>query len=187
MRQLRAATAAGDARGLVGLTFDDGYAGFPEYVLPVLSDHGFSATVFALAGRFGGWNDWDQGPERALLTAEQLADVSAAGVEIGSHGLSHLRLVDRSPEELKAEIIDSRSILREVTGSPIDGFCYPYGSFDNAARQAVRDAGYDYACAVSPVERDDRFLVSRAFVGDRDGPVRLAAKLAVHRLAQGRR
>jgi putative peptidoglycan lipid II flippase len=187
MRQLREATGTGEARGMVGLTFDDGYAGFPEHVSPVLEDHGFSATVFALAGRIGGSNDWDAGPERALLTAGQLADLSSVGIEIGSHGMTHMRLVGRSPEELRTEIAGSRSILQEVTGTAVEGFCYPYGGFDDGARTAVREAGYEYACAVSPVERDERYLISRAFVGERDGPLRLRAKLIVHRLAQGRR
>ena len=36
VRDLLAARAAGDAAGLVGLTFDDGYADFARHALPVL-------------------------------------------------------------------------------------------------------------------------------------------------------
>lgn len=187
MRELRRAQATGDASGMVGLTFDDGYAGFPEHVLPILADLGFSATVFAIAGRLGGSNEWDEGPSRALLTADQLGQLSAAGIEIGSHGMTHVRLAGLPRERLAAEVGESRSILGELTGTATEGFCYPYGSFDDASREAVRAAGYGYACAVSPVEYDDRYLVPRAFIGERDGPLRLRAKLTAHRLAQQRR
>ena len=50
---------AGRRQGLVGLTFDDGYADFPEQVLPVLQLHGFTATAYVIAGRLGGHNTWD--------------------------------------------------------------------------------------------------------------------------------
>ena len=52
--ELLAARAAGAGKGQVGLTFDDGYADFAEYALPVLRRHGFTATVFVIAGRLGG-------------------------------------------------------------------------------------------------------------------------------------
>lgn len=187
MRELRRAQATGDASTLAGLTFDDGYAGFTEHVWPILAYFGFSATVFAVAGRLGAANEWDEGPARALLAAEQLRELSAGGIEIGSHGMNHARLAGLPRDQLSAEVRDSRSILAELTGSAIDGFCYPYGSFDDASREAVREAGYDYACAVSPVEYDDRYLVSRAFIGEHDGPIRLSAKLTAHRLAQQQR
>ncbi len=52
--ELLAARAAGAGKGLVGLTFDDGYADFAEYALPVLQRHGFTATVFVIAGGWAG-------------------------------------------------------------------------------------------------------------------------------------
>src|ERR1700754_5002866 len=79
--------------GLVGLTFDDGYEDFVDYVLPVLQRHGFSATAFVIAGRIGGVNAWDRlGPRKQLMTASQVRTAAAAGIEIGSHGLRHVSL-----------------------------------------------------------------------------------------------
>jgi peptidoglycan/xylan/chitin deacetylase (PgdA/CDA1 family) len=153
-----------------------------EHVVPVLSDHGFSATVFAVAGRIGGINDWDDGPQRALLGARELIALAAGRMEVGSHGLSHTAMAGMPPEQLLRETVESRSVLKELVGASIDGFCYPYGSFDEAALVAVREAGYEYACAVSPGKWDSRYLIPRAYIGERDGAVRLSAKLVVHRL-----
>jgi peptidoglycan/xylan/chitin deacetylase (PgdA/CDA1 family) len=186
VRDLRAALREGRT-GLVGLTFDDGYAGFPEYALPVLDELGFSATIFAVAGRLGGSNDWDAGPSRPLLTAADLGNLAAEGIEVGSHGLSHLRLTALSDEELTREIVESREILREHTHSSVAGFCYPYGAFDKRSLAAVEGAGYEYACAYAPRQEDDRLLMPRVFVGEPDGGARLWVKYALFRLGVRRR
>lgn len=182
IRDLRERARVGRASGLIGLTFDDGYAGLVEHVYPVLHDYDFTATVFAVAGRLGGTNDWDWGPQRTLLGAEELTALATERFEIGSHGISHTAMAGLSSSQLLRETAESRSILRERTGAAIDGFCYPYGSADVAAVRAVREAGYGYACAVSPQKHDGRFLIPRAFIGESDGPLRLRAKLAVHRM-----
>src|SRR4028118_458385 len=59
MKELRRATNTGGARGLVGLTFDDGYEDFLSSALPTLERLGFSATVFFVAGMLGGQNTWE--------------------------------------------------------------------------------------------------------------------------------
>ena len=65
MRELLAAADRGDAARLVGLTFDDGYADFANNAMPVLRRYGFGATVYVLAGKLGGRNDWDvRGPRK---------------------------------------------------------------------------------------------------------------------------
>ncbi|MEU3567852.1 polysaccharide deacetylase family protein [Kitasatospora sp. NPDC036755] len=168
----------GRAAGLVGLSFDDGYRDFVEEAMPALAEHGFTATVYVVADRLGGYNDWDrQGPRKPLMTARQVREAAAAGVEIGSHGLTHRRLAGVGARDLAAQVADSRRLLEDVTGSPVDGFCYPYGSFDDAAVEAVAEAGYDYGCAVSPGAHSGVFALPRCYVGDRDGPLHLTAKL----------
>ncbi len=62
---LLAARARGEDRGLVGLTFDDGYADFVTHALPCLRRHGCGATLFVLPGRLGADNAWDPlGPRK---------------------------------------------------------------------------------------------------------------------------
>lgn len=181
MRELRRAAAAGRAGQLVALTFDDGYADFLEHAMPVLARHGMTATVFVVADKTPGTNDWDADhPQVPLLSREQVRAVAAGGHEIGSHSHKHVSLANRDAEFLRNEMAGSRAALQELLDEPVEGFCFPYGSFDDAAVDAVRDAGYSYACVTDDYSRPDALRQPRFFVGNRDGVLRLAAKLAYH-------
>ncbi|MFF7452489.1 MULTISPECIES: polysaccharide deacetylase family protein [unclassified Streptomyces] len=168
---------------LVGLTFDDGYADFLEHALPVLQRHGFGATLFVLPGRLGGDNAWDPlGPRKPLLTADGIRRAAEAGVEIGSHGLTHVDLTRADDLRLKSETVESRAALQELTGAAIGGFCYPYGTVDQRAVDAVRDAGYTYACAIDPGPLTGPLALPRVHIGQNDTAVRLFLKHRLHRL-----
>ncbi|MET8606990.1 polysaccharide deacetylase family protein [Streptomyces rubiginosohelvolus] len=178
-------TGASERRGLVGLTFDDGYADFLHEALPVLRKHGFRATVYVLPGRPGGVNEWDPlGPRKPLLTHEGVRRVAAAGMEVGSHGLYHRDLTGLSDEELRRETRDSRELIGDLTGSLPEGFCYPYGILDRRVTQAARSAGYGHACALSPGPLLSRFALPRTHISQADRGVRLWAKDLRHGLRQ---
>ncbi|MFE6777643.1 polysaccharide deacetylase family protein [Streptomyces sp. NPDC057702] len=181
--ELLRAHAAGQGAGLVGLTFDDGYADFVEHALPALREHGCTATVFALPGRVGQDNSWDPlGPRKPLLTESGLRAVAEAGMEIGSHGLVHQRLPGADAATLRRETAHSRTALQRVTGHHVSGFCYPYGAVDERSVEAVRAAGYAYACAIDPGPLTGPYALPRVHVGQGDGAWRLAAKRLLHPL-----
>jgi len=176
------AMRAGRHRGLVGITFDDGYASLPESALPLLRRAGFGATAFIVTGRLGGSNVWDEGPSFPLLSADGVRELAAAGIEIGSHTATHPHLAGASPGQLAAEISQSRLDLGQLLGQEIRGFAYPYGSMDEAARRAVSDAGYDYACAVeASLAEIGMTALPRFYVGQADDARRMAAKWLLYR------
>jgi peptidoglycan/xylan/chitin deacetylase (PgdA/CDA1 family) len=176
------AIRAGHSRGLVGITFDDGYVSVLEAALPELSRRGFTASVFVIAGRLGGTNEWDKGPSWPLLSAGQVGELAAAGMEIGSHSMTHVRLAGLEAGQLEAEVRGSRASLGELMGTPVRGFAYPYGSMDAAARRAVHDAGYDYACAVqAPLADLGLMALPRVYAGQQDGAARMTLKRFLYR------
>ncbi|WIM92884.1 polysaccharide deacetylase family protein [Actinoplanes oblitus] len=186
VRDLLRARRAGRGAGLVGLTFDDGYADFATQALPALCRHGFTATVFVVAGSLGGRNAWDEpGPRKELLTAGQVREIAAAGMEIGSHNLCHVHLPRLDPAQLNEQVRRSRQILAALTGEPVIGFCYPYGDAGPRETAAVAAAGYEYACAAGRDLPTGSFTLPRTFVGDHDTSPRLYAKLIRHRLTTG--
>ncbi|MFF0017542.1 polysaccharide deacetylase family protein [Streptomyces sp. NPDC005374] len=175
--------AAPSRTGLVGLTFDDGYADFLDHALPVLTRHDCGATLFVLPGRLGGDNAWDPlGPRKPLLTADGIRKAAAAGIEIGSHGLTHVDLTKAQDIPLHSEVADSRKLLEELTDSPVTGFCYPYGTLDQRVVDTVREAGYTYACAIDPGEINSPLALPRVHIGQNDTAVRLFLKYRLHRL-----
>lgn len=181
--ELLDAVATGRARGLVGLTFDDGYASVLDHVLPALRRYGFGGTVFVVTDRLGGSNDWDTGPVWPLLDAAGVRQLAAVGIEVGSHTATHVPLADLDPDRLRGELHSSQDRLADLLGAPPQGFAYPYGSVDRAARQAVRDAGYRYACAVTvPRTALSPWTLPRSYAGARDGAVRLTAKRALYQV-----
>ncbi|MDT0403773.1 polysaccharide deacetylase family protein [Streptomyces edwardsiae] len=180
---LLAARARGEGRDLVGLTFDDGYTDFLTGALPLLRRFRCGATLFVLPGRLGGENAWDPlGPRKPLLTAAGIRSAAAEGVEIGSHGLTHTDLTGADDATLTAEVTESRARIEELTGTPAEGFCYPYGTVDARAVEAVRKAGYAYACAIDPGPLTGPHALPRAHVGQNDTAWRLHLKLRLHRL-----
>jgi peptidoglycan/xylan/chitin deacetylase (PgdA/CDA1 family) len=187
LSELVRAQERGESRGLVGLTFDDGYTDFLEHAVPVLERHGMTGTVYVVAGRLAGDNDWDDGPRLDLMDADQVRAVAAAGHEVGSHTLTHTRLAGADATTLGAEVGRSRQVLQEVLQAEVTGFCYPYGSYDDAAAQAVRVAGYDHACVTGDYDPGDRFTLPRCYVGPGDTEAHLVARLVRHSVRLRRR
>jgi peptidoglycan/xylan/chitin deacetylase (PgdA/CDA1 family) len=185
MRELHKAMSTGDTKGLVGLTFDDGYEDFLQSAVPVMERLGFSATVFVVANMLGGQSSWksvyEPIPGLKVLEAEELREISARGMEVGSHSMTHVLLCDLDPELLEREVNDSRRVLSEALGETVIGFSYPYGGLDNAVVQAVQRE-YAYACSVKQQVERSAYDLPRIPVSEQDYLLRFKAKLKVYRL-----
>lgn len=136
----------------VVLTFDDAYADFYSAALPVLRQHGFRASLYvptAFVGATTRFNVSLGEENRTVLSWQALRDIAAEGVEVAAHSHTHPQL-DRVPADVIAdEVRRCRALLEDKLGSAVDGFAYPFGYWNRAARAAVAAAGYRYAFAVS--------------------------------------
>ena len=122
----------------VGLTFDDGNSSDYYLVLPALQKNFARATFFVV-------NRWLNLP--GFLTSEQVRELHRAGMQIGSHSVSHPDFRKLSTTEQCRELDESRKTLEDLTGSAISAFAFPYGFKNKAAIDAVMAAGYKYCCA----------------------------------------
>jgi len=176
----------------VHVTFDDGFTGVLQNAAPVLAARAIPATMFAVAGRLGGRNDWQTGrgfPERPLMSAAQLCELETMGFTIGSHTLSHARLTELPPGQVGAELVQSRKALEDALGKPVRHFAYPYGLQNDTVRGAVVEAGYETACAtVSGFNRrgEDPFRLRRIDVFGTDHLWQFRQKLRFGRNESGR-
>ena len=185
MRELRKAMSTGGTKGLVGLTFDDGYEDFLHSAVPVMERLGFSATVFVVANVLGEQSSWksvyEPIPRLKVLEAEELREISARGMEVGSHTMTHVMLCGLDSELLEREVNDSGRVLSEALGETVKGFSYPYGILDNAVVQAVKRE-YAYACSVKVQAERSAYTLPRIPVSEKDHLLRFKAKLKVYRL-----
>ncbi len=81
---------------------------------------------------------------RLPLTWEMLAEMSRAGVTVGSHTRSHPVLTLENAETVLEQVAGSRRALEQALGGPVRHFCYPDGHFNRAVVRAVAGAGYRF-------------------------------------------
>jgi peptidoglycan/xylan/chitin deacetylase (PgdA/CDA1 family) len=81
--------------------------------------------------------------DRPQLDAQQLLDLSAMGMEIGSHGLTHSVLTRSS--NVSGEMTESKDRLEQLLGKEVTSFCYPFGKFNDHTAQIARETGYQLA------------------------------------------
>lgn len=86
------------------------------------------------------------------------------GFSIANHTLTHPHLAQLPIGRARQEISEGRARLQDLFGQPVHGFVYPFGTYDDQVRQAVRDAGHLYArttrVAASGVDRQDAMAVA---------------------------
>lgn len=79
------------------------------------------------------------------MTWAQVREMSAAGIEFGSHTLSHPILTQLGDEDLRRELHESRAIIRRETGQSVDVIAYPIGkrfAFDERVMKSSSECGY---------------------------------------------
>jgi peptidoglycan/xylan/chitin deacetylase (PgdA/CDA1 family) len=135
-------------RGLVALTFDDGFVQLHDFVFPVLAEHDVPATVFLVAATLteeGQTVDWvDTPPDWQLdtLDLDQVREARRAGVEFGSHSWSHRTLTELEPDECREDLARSRALLSDLLHAEVPYLAYPRGRHDAGVRRAAADAGF---------------------------------------------
>ncbi|HYV67084.1 MAG TPA: polysaccharide deacetylase family protein [Myxococcales bacterium] len=145
----------------VVLTFDDGYLDAASAVLPRLEARGQKGTFFIVSG-FCGRDESTrvvQGRRQYMIWPEVRA-LDAAGMEIGSHSITHRKLTELNRAELHAEVEQSRSTLQLYATRPVDFFAYPFNEQARWVRRVVEKAGYRGAVAGAH-GNSDRFTLQR--------------------------
>ena len=152
----------------VAITFDDGMQSVVDEAAPLLLERDMRATIYCVAGMLGRDNSFPYEPDhvqrRPLASAASLAELAAAGFEIGCHGMEHLPLRGASAPELRREIVDAKDALEQQVGAAVSSFAYPYGALPGAPGLALIQSTYATACSTRPAHArvgDDRFTLPR--------------------------
>lgn len=154
------------ARG-VAITIDDA---IEDCVAPLLSHAEWGPQLFVPTAEPGGSAHWIDG--EPVASWEQLAELAAAGVRIGSHTRHHRRLTTLGEQERSDELAGSLAELRGRLPKTIDLLAYPNGDHDEAVCAAARAAGYAAAYTTEKGRNEagtDRYRLKRVSVHGADG------------------
>jgi O-antigen/teichoic acid export membrane protein/peptidoglycan/xylan/chitin deacetylase (PgdA/CDA1 family) len=102
------------------------------------------------------------------MTWAQIREMSACGIEFGSHSVSHPVLSMVEPALLDQELTVSKRQIEDATGKPVHTLAYPVGdkdAFNDSVRAAARLAGYragiSYISGMDDPRHWDRFAIRR--------------------------
>jgi len=127
-------------------------------------------TMVNLRSIFGERND-RAGLGRAMTSDEVRTIASDGLVSIGAHTVTHPVLARLGTAACEREIAESKRACEAVIGAPVTAFAYPY-DFDVKAREAVKAAGFTFACAAqggAAKATSDIFALPRLYVPDLGG------------------
>jgi peptidoglycan/xylan/chitin deacetylase (PgdA/CDA1 family) len=156
------------------LTADDG---FRDAVSTIRDHTSAKPQLFVNTALVGGTASFADG--RPLASWDELRELAAAGVAIGSHARTHDRLAQTPPELLDEELAGSLRELQAHVPSAIPVLAYPHGSHDELVRAAAVRAGYRAAFTTETGRNGagtDPYCLRRVGVKDWDGPLSLLWK-----------
>jgi peptidoglycan/xylan/chitin deacetylase (PgdA/CDA1 family) len=100
------------------------------------------ATFFIIAGTVG------DTPANHTMSWDEIEEMSKAGMEIGSHTMTHPYLTQLDPDLLAWELKNSKAVLEEHVAGPVDVLAYPFGLYDENTMVETRAAGYRAALSI---------------------------------------
>ena len=84
-------------------------------------------------------------------------DIQRAGHEIGCHSQWHRLVYDLSPEEFRADLVQSRDVLQDITGEPVTSYRAPSFSITRRsvwALDVLASEGFTSDSSIYPVYHD---------------------------------
>ncbi len=144
----------------VVLTFDDGYADFYTYAVPILESHQFKSDLFVPTGLM-------ENP--GYLTWEQIKSASQRGVSIDHHTWSHANIAQTNETFFHRELDIASQQLIERGYGPVKIFAYPYGNHNGQDKVELSKRGFTLAVTTIQGQvqcKEDRLALRRTRVGN---------------------
>ena len=113
-------------------------------LLRLFADSGIQGTSFVL-----GWV--------ARRSPQLIREIHALGHEIASHGMSHKLVYNQTPEEFRAETLESKALLEDIIGAPVLGYRASTYSITHRSLWALdilAEAGFRYDSSIFPIRHD---------------------------------
>ncbi len=158
MDELPACLSSEDEKKYCVISFDDGYKSLYDHARPVLKNYGFTATLYLTTGLVGKPDFQEMKavelsgmpPGDRPLQWVEIREMAEAGWSIQSHSIYHADHTTMSIEQLKHEVMESKSAIEKHVGKTVDHYAFPFGKYNTSALKAVKEAGYLSAASVHP-------------------------------------
>lgn len=140
----------------VMLSFDDNDSTQYTEGVPLLKKYGFNATFFIMTVTIDKEN---------YMTTEQLKKLDSDGFDIQPHTWDHHMVTEyEADEDWQQQIVEPKETLEELLGRPTPFFAYPFGIYDAASAEKLKEYGYKAAFRLRDVlddEADPLFAIKR--------------------------
>ncbi|HWC77686.1 MAG TPA: polysaccharide deacetylase family protein [Blastocatellia bacterium] len=145
-------------------------AGCINAVLKSLPDDAKDETIAHIATALG--LELPPAPPREFssVTWDHVREMDTAGIEIGSHTVTHPILTNVAIDRVRDELSESRERIESVVGHAARLFCYPNGGYNAAVKREAAQAGYICAVVSEPGFNDSGCdpMALRRIHGERD-------------------
>ncbi len=134
------------------LSYDDGVS-TDKRLIEIMKAHGIKGTFNLNAGCMNG-KPRAQGSHIYRMTPEEIKTVYE-GMEIACHGYTHPFMEQLPADVLAGEVIRDRMGLEAITGAPVQGMAYPYGTHSASVRDQLARMGIVYSRTTVSTEKFD--------------------------------
>lgn len=113
-------------------------------LLDLFDEFGIKSTFFVL-----GWV--------ARRSPALIREIHDRGHEVASHGMSHLLVYNQTPEEFRAETLESKALLEDIIGTSVLGYrasTYSVTRRSLWALDILAEAGFVYDSSIFPIHHD---------------------------------
>lgn len=133
-------------RKALTFSYDDGTI-YDRKLVSLMNRYGMKGTFNLNSGLLG--RKENRGIDGVNIDFSQIEPEEVktlyAGFEVGSHTVNHSSIVGLSQNMGAAEVLKNKHKLEELTGKPVRGFAYPYGSYNEQAEEILSACGIEYA------------------------------------------
>ncbi len=134
------------------LSYDDGVS-TDIRLIGIMKDHGIRGT-FNLNGGLMHGRPRTEGSHITRLTPDEVREVYR-GMEIACHGYTHPFMEQVPSDVLVGETVLDRMALEKITGAPVRGMAYPYGTNIPEVRERLKALGIVYSRTTVSTEKFD--------------------------------
>jgi peptidoglycan/xylan/chitin deacetylase (PgdA/CDA1 family) len=133
------------------LTFDDGHQSDYSSAFPALAQASMRGVFFLNSSTVG---------THGFLTWGEIREMQRGGMSFQSHGHEHMDYRQLRARELKRQLLDSKHILEDHLGRPVEFFAAPHGLVNRQVVEKAREVGYRAVCGTRslPAHPQDKVL-----------------------------